>query len=90
MGEVFRARLRQFPALVNCCTIDWFSQWPMEGLVVVAHRFLQDLHNDIDLPMRNQISLYVASAYGHVIDGLTAYNDRLVFSNVYVSVRISW
>jgi dynein heavy chain len=24
IGEVFRARLRQFPALVNCCTIDWY------------------------------------------------------------------
>ncbi|TRY59872.1 hypothetical protein DNTS_035283 [Danionella cerebrum] len=32
VGEVFRARLRQFPSLVNCCTIDWFSAWPREAL----------------------------------------------------------
>ncbi|KAG7248608.1 hypothetical protein CRUP_038840 [Coryphaenoides rupestris] len=32
MGEVFRARLRQFPSLVTCCTIDWFSPWPREAL----------------------------------------------------------
>ncbi|ETO33002.1 Dynein heavy chain family protein [Reticulomyxa filosa] len=25
MGEKFRTRLRMFPALVNCCTIDWFK-----------------------------------------------------------------
>ena len=25
IGESFRARLRQFPALVNCCTIDWLA-----------------------------------------------------------------
>jgi dynein heavy chain len=43
LGEIFRARLRQFPALVNCCTIDWFSEWPAEALHSVAMRFLEDL-----------------------------------------------
>ena len=23
IGEAFRNRLRKFPSLVNCCTIDW-------------------------------------------------------------------
>jgi dynein heavy chain len=43
IGEIFRARLRQFPALVNCCTIDWFSAWPDEALRSVASTFLSDL-----------------------------------------------
>ena len=43
IGEVFRARLRQFPALVNCCTIDWFSEWPDDALRSVAMRFLNDI-----------------------------------------------
>ena len=43
IGEVFRARLRQFPALVNCCTIDWFSEWPADALRSVAIRFLNDI-----------------------------------------------
>lgn len=43
LGEVFRARLRQFPALVNCCTIDWFSEWPADALRSVALRFLMDI-----------------------------------------------
>jgi dynein heavy chain len=30
MGEQFRSRLRMFPGLVNCCTIDWFGAWPGE------------------------------------------------------------
>lgn len=34
IGEVFRARIRQFPALVNCSTIDWFCPWPEAALQV--------------------------------------------------------
>ncbi|XP_071452908.1 dynein axonemal heavy chain 1-like [Hetaerina americana] len=41
IGEVFRARLRQFPALVNCCTIDWFSAWPDRALQSVATQFFE-------------------------------------------------
>jgi dynein heavy chain len=29
-----------FPALVNCCTIDWFAAWPDEALRSVATHFL--------------------------------------------------
>ena len=36
LGEVFRTRLLKFPSLVNCCTIDWFSNWPEEALLSVA------------------------------------------------------
>ncbi|XP_062056155.1 dynein axonemal heavy chain 1 [Lepus europaeus] len=43
IGEVFRARLRQFPSLVNCCTIDWFNEWPTEALESVATMFLNEI-----------------------------------------------
>ncbi|XP_019911214.2 dynein heavy chain 1, axonemal [Esox lucius] len=43
IGEVFRERLRQFPSLVTCCTIDWFSAWPEEALQSVAASFLSEL-----------------------------------------------
>ncbi|KAF5403840.1 Dynein heavy chain axonemal [Paragonimus heterotremus] len=49
IGEIFRARLRQFPALVSCCTIDWFSPWPSEALESVAYRTLQQMPElDVD------------------------------------------
>jgi dynein heavy chain len=42
MGDAFRDRLRMFPALVNCCTIDWFSEWPDEALKSVAESMLAE------------------------------------------------
>lgn len=36
-----------FPSLVNCTTIDWFTEWPKEGLLSVGQQFLKqtDLKN---------------------------------------------
>ncbi|XP_043269180.1 dynein axonemal heavy chain 1-like [Venturia canescens] len=45
IGEVFRARIRQFPALVNCSTIDWFSPWPDTALQSVATQFLSEIED---------------------------------------------
>lgn len=41
IGEAFRRRLRMFPSLVNCTTIDWFLAWPREALQSVANTFLE-------------------------------------------------
>jgi dynein heavy chain len=43
IGDAFRERLRQFPSLINCCTIDWFQPWPEEALERVANHFLEDV-----------------------------------------------
>jgi len=45
VGEGFRNRCRQFPSIINCCTIDWFNPWPEEALFSVADRFLNTLNN---------------------------------------------
>ena len=47
IGEDFKRRLRMFPALVNCCTIDWFLPWPKDALESVAQNFLERID---DLP----------------------------------------
>ncbi|XP_024516360.1 LOW QUALITY PROTEIN: dynein heavy chain 6, axonemal, partial [Selaginella moellendorffii] len=48
IGDAFRARCRQFPSLINCCTIDWFNEWPEEALLSVSQHFLApvDLSSD--------------------------------------------
>jgi dynein heavy chain len=43
VGETLRVRCRQFPALVNCCTLDWFGRWPEEALLYVSTEFLKEL-----------------------------------------------
>ncbi|XP_074662516.1 dynein axonemal heavy chain 7-like [Tubulanus polymorphus] len=49
IGDAFRNRLRKFPSLVNCCTIDWFHSWPEDALEAVASRFLEDVEVTKDI-----------------------------------------
>ena len=51
VGESFRRRARQFPALVNCTVIDWYQPWPQDALYSVAENFLEpvDLGEDASL-----------------------------------------
>lgn len=41
VGEKLRNRCRQFPSIINCCTIDWFERWPNEALYSVAIKDLK-------------------------------------------------
>ena len=43
VGNPLRVRCRQFPSLVNCCTLDWFSKWPAEALLFVSQQKLIDM-----------------------------------------------
>ena len=55
LGDDFRRRLRMFPSLVNCCTIDWFHPWPEDALKSVAHRAL----TEDDLKLGDQLDSLV-------------------------------
>lgn len=44
IGSAFRNRLRMFPSLVNCCTIDWFTEWPEDALLGVAKSSFANLN----------------------------------------------
>ncbi|XP_006900461.1 PREDICTED: dynein heavy chain 6, axonemal [Elephantulus edwardii] len=53
VGEAFRSRCRMFPSLVNCCTIDWFVQWPKEALLSVSQTFFSNIDTgNVDLRER--------------------------------------
>ncbi|XP_028903273.1 dynein heavy chain 14, axonemal isoform X3 [Ornithorhynchus anatinus] len=40
-GSNFRKNCRRYPALVSCCTIDWYEKWPEEALLNVANCHLR-------------------------------------------------
>ena len=46
IGDAFRTRVRMFPSIVNCCTIDWFQEWPQDALLWLARKFLNTIEMD--------------------------------------------
>ena len=43
IGDAFRDRIRKFPSLVNCCTVDWFQSWPSDALTAVANKSVREI-----------------------------------------------
>ncbi|XP_026673034.1 dynein heavy chain 7, axonemal [Ceratina calcarata] len=62
IGDTFRIRLRLYPSLVNCCTIDWFDVWPEDALEQVAVRSTTDINVDEQV----KINSVVACKFFHI------------------------
>ncbi|XP_012056092.1 PREDICTED: dynein heavy chain 1, axonemal-like [Atta cephalotes] len=72
--DTFRARIRQFPALVNCCTIDWFYPWSDAALQSIATHFLSDIKESISDDILQSIVKICKYIHYSVIDA----NDRFL------------
>ncbi|XP_068019795.1 dynein axonemal heavy chain 12 isoform X1 [Melanerpes formicivorus] len=79
IGDAFRNRLRQFPSLIKCCTIDWFQPWPEDALGHVANKFLETLqltdneHQEI-VPICKYFHTSVMSLSGRFLQSLGRHN----------------
>lgn len=49
VGDQFRNRCRQFPSIINCCTIDWYNAWPPEALYSVARRQFEEFEEKLGI-----------------------------------------
>ncbi|XP_070598423.1 dynein axonemal heavy chain 6 isoform X2 [Erythrolamprus reginae] len=76
VGDAFRARCRMFPSLVNCCTIDWFVQWPKEALLSVSRTFF--LHVDLGTErMKEKLSIMCVDIHMSVTEMAEQYYAEL-------------
>eukprot|EP00801_Mesodinium_rubrum_P000083 Mrub_00083.p1 GENE.Mrub_00083~~Mrub_00083.p1 ORF type:complete len:1986 (+),score=436.27 Mrub_00083:724-5958(+) len=47
MSDSFKSNLRNFPSLISCNTIDYYSEWPEDALISVAR--VQITNSELDL-----------------------------------------
>ncbi|KAM8794253.1 dynein axonemal heavy chain 2 [Eudromia elegans] len=62
-GEAFRTRLRDFPALLACSTLDWVGTWPRSALLEVAHTALEGLELGPDPQARRALAEAFAAVH---------------------------
>ena len=83
VGNDLRRRMRMFPSLVNCCTIDWLNPWPREALFTVAEMFLESIIEE------EQQELQKARQNNEEIEGEMALGKKLATLCVFVDQSVS-
>ena len=82
VGAALRVRCRQFPSLINCCTIDWYTAWPRDALMSVAKRFLEP--EDLGTPEVKaaicDLAVEIHSTVGQFSDRFFAELQRKVYT----------
>ncbi|MEQ2218273.1 hypothetical protein XENOCAPTIV_000822 [Xenoophorus captivus] len=86
IGDAFRNRLRMFPSLINCCTIDWFHGWPSDALEMVAHKaekLIGGLGGEKDrwIEAARQLGMRAWQIAGLPVDSFSTDNSIIVFNS---------
>ena len=77
VGGRFRDRCRIFPALVNCCTIDWYEPWPTSALETVAHEFISKMDLDKFGDVREKLANIATFAHSIIADAAHQFKNEL-------------
>jgi len=73
VGDQLRIRCRDFPSLVNCCTLDWFDTWPPQALETVAYKFITQSQVVDAKPVRLALSKMFPAVHSHIQEAATAF-----------------
>eukprot|EP00929_Paragymnodinium_shiwhaense_P038458 TRINITY_DN20312_c0_g1_i3.p1 TRINITY_DN20312_c0_g1~~TRINITY_DN20312_c0_g1_i3.p1 ORF type:complete len:2030 (-),score=489.14 TRINITY_DN20312_c0_g1_i3:63-5702(-) len=76
VGSALRVRMRMFPALVNCCTIDWFLPWPDEALLSVSAKQLEPIQGLTD-ELKSGLSASCRDVHQLVLQTAVKFEERL-------------
>jgi dynein heavy chain len=80
-----------FPSIVNCCTIDWFTEWPREALLSVAKRFFEfvDLGDEALKPKIAEMCVEIHTSVSSMADRFFAELRRKYYTTPTRYVRFS-
>ncbi|XP_025080372.1 dynein heavy chain 2, axonemal-like isoform X3 [Pomacea canaliculata] len=76
VGEAFRNRIRMYPALVNCTTIDWFHKWPLDALLEVADKYLSNM--SLGSAEQDKLKPSLAQVFGTVHSSVSLFSARML------------
>ena len=86
VGDKFARRARDFPGLINGCTIDWFLPWPQEALIAVSTKFIGDFKMACDDDVKGKLQLHMGGVHVAVTKACREYFEKFR-RNVYVTPK---
>lgn len=76
-----RQNLRDYPCILNCCTVNWFTAWPPDALHFVSRTFLKEIEfTPEELAGCIQVSEYFHSSATEMVNH--AYNNDISYNCV--------
>lgn len=97
IGDSFKKRIQLYPSLINCCTIDWFTQWPVDALQRVAENFIksmsiEELEERLSRPSSSQEFLSESKEEEdtkYLFRSMTVLEEKLVEMVMHFNVTVS-
>lgn len=65
VGDTLKIRFRKFPALINCCVLDWYMNWPKEALIACCTVNFEELNSSKNIGNSQVESLVKVSSFAH-------------------------
>lgn len=77
VGGKLIERCRQFPSIIDCCTIDWFERWPEEALNSVAISQITKTADDTLVPQAETLAKIAVTMHNDVIENSDLFYEEL-------------